>query len=437
MRMAEYTERKVCRGCQANLPAENLVDLGAQTIVDFLANGEEGRGAAPLELVQCKTCALLQLRHTVKPDTLYRTFWYRSGINEQMRRALKDVVDAALMRVFLKPGDVVCDIGSNDGTMLAMYPEDIRKVGFEPAEQLAEESMKLIRKNVQIVDDYFGRLKAQDASHGKKYKVVTAIAMFYDLDHPLEFLRDVAAILHDEGIFIVQMNYLGLMIRNMAFDNIGHEHLCYYSLTSLMPLFKQAGLAIVDVEINDVNGGSFRVYAKRSQPELHVEDIVDVMLQEEKEHLSAAAMKSFSGKVGVISGQLVTFLVRMNSLGRLVYAYGASTRGSTLLQTIFKNGQASTYLCGVAERDEHKIGKKTAGTGLRIVSEEDARAKADYFLILPYHFWPSIAQREKKWMGNGGKAILPLPYPRVVTVSEETIGLVLVTVELEKEMGTW
>jgi NDP-4-keto-2,6-dideoxyhexose 3-C-methyltransferase len=427
-----YTERKTCRACGAALPLQNMLDLGKQTIVDFLSDGEPGRGTAPLELVQCshKGCELLQLRHTVDADTLYRTFWYRSGINEQMRKALYEVVKDSLRYTELRSGDAVCDIGSNDGTLLGFYPDEVKKIGFEPAEKLAEESCMSATRHLHVVCDYFKGSTAERIIRGKKYKVVTAVAMFYDLDEPLEFLDDVASVLHPEGIFVVQMNYLGLMARNMAFDNIGHEHLCYYALSSLLPLFEHAGLKIVDVETNDVNGGSFRVYARRKNGhQIAVEDGVNVMLQEEREHLSRQ-VKEFSQGVRSISLELCNFVTKLHRAGKKVYAYGASTRGSTLLQTVF-GGDSSYCLEGVAERDVHKIGKTTAGTGLKIVSEEEARENADYFLLLPYHFFSSIMRREQNWMESGGKFIVPVPYPRVYSARE---GMKPQAVDLEKEL---
>jgi NDP-4-keto-2,6-dideoxyhexose 3-C-methyltransferase len=433
-----YTERKVCRACHRDLPKNNILDLGTQAIVDFVANGQDSRGSAPLQLAQCdnEDCGLLQLRHTVDSDTLYRKFWYRSGINEQMKTALSDVVRDSKRYVSLRTNDIICDIGSNDGTMLGFYPPEIRKVGFEPAEELAEESMRKKIRNLHMVDDYFTGAKALSVSQGKKYKIVTAIAMFYDLDNPLQFLKDVASTLHDDGIFVVQMNYLGLMIRNLTFDNISHEHLCYYSLTSLAPLFTEAGLKIVDVELNDVNGGSFRVYARKNEKTLVTEDVVSMMLNEEAETLSPRAIAAFGERVSMIATQLREFIIRLHEAGKQVYAYGASTRGSTLLQTLFQPAtDASKYIAGAAERDEHKIGKVTAGTELFIVSEETARILADFFLVLPYHFLDSILQREKRWMLKGGKLIVPLPHPRVYSATQNGNGkIVSEAVELTKEL---
>jgi NDP-4-keto-2,6-dideoxyhexose 3-C-methyltransferase len=415
----KITERKTCRACQMDLPEENVLSLGSHEVVDFVQLLDEGRGQAPLDLVVCRNshCNLLQLRHTVDADTLFRKFWYRSGINEQMKVALKDVVDSVQHYVTLQGHDVVGDIGSNDGTTLGFFGKELRRVGFEPATELARESQK---PGTKIVNDYFSAFEALKASHGRKYKCLLALAMFYDLDHPEQFLRDVAQVLHPEGVFVVQMNYLGLMLRNLTFDNIGHEHLCYYSLSSLQPLFSRVGLRIVDVEINDVNGGSFRVYAK---PGHHpVEPTVATLLAEEAEAVNLDAILRFGKRVEQTIGELRIFIEKLNKQGKKVYAYGASTRGSTLLQAMFPDGKAHDYIAGVAERDERKVGRRTAGTYLPIVSEQAAREDADFFLILVYHFWHSISQRERSWMLTGGRCIIPLPRPKVVALEEVGLG---------------
>lgn len=407
------TEKLVCRVCKAGLPRTSIIDLGDQYIVDFPKKGEKGRDHAPLELALCK-CGLLQLRHTVDADTLFKTFWYRSGINEQMRAALANVVTSAAAQVSLKPKDLVLDIGSNDGTLLSMYGDDIGTVGFEPATEVAEES----RKNTSAIiwNTYFNAKNALYSSIGKKYKIVTAIAMFYDLDDPLAFIKEVEQILHDDGVFVVQMNYLGSMLRNLAFDNISHEHLCYYSLQTLMQMFQSVGLVIVDAETNEINGGSIRIYAKKKGINSFR---CAQLLREDMQICKRDKIEQFAERIDDCCAELGLLLGGLAKEGKKVYAYGASTRGSTLLQTLFNtSANAKDYILGVAERDPNKFGREMNGLDLAIISEEDARKEADYFLLLPYHFWSSISKRERQWMVNGGKFILPVPFVKVATLGQ-------------------
>lgn len=440
-----FTQKEYCRACGAHLSGPPLVDLGEQEIVDFVDYGQPSRGRAPLVLVQCpdKGCQLVQLWHTVEPDVLFKKFWYRSSINEQMRNALADVVTQALRRVHLQPEDAVLDIGSNDGQLLMNYPKDrfLRLVGFEPAEELAQEAairmeVNYRRENFGFVPGYFNAVDALASSGKKKYKVITACAMFYDLDNPNDFLSDVQEVLAEDGIFVIQMNYLHLMLRNLAFDNISHEHLCYYSLTSLLPLLARNGLCVEDVETNDVNGGSIRIYIKHSTSDRVIDWPASVsdLLATERE-VTEKSLSYFAERVRATSSTLLTLLVEAKNAGKKVYVYGASTRGMVLLQTVFGKEKASDYIVAAAERDIWKHGKLMAGLDIPITFEEAARADADYMLILPYHFWPSIYKREEQWMKSGGKFILPLPYPRVLEIQKQPNGqFMAVPNDLEEEI---
>lgn len=406
--MLSHRERSTCRVCNTLLPAENIVDLGEQAIVDFPPIGqEETRGYAPLQLVQCVKCELVQLRHTVNPEVLYRKFWYRSSINEQMRKALKDVTDSARQHVTLRAGDMVCDIGTNDGELLLNYSDNIKKVGFEPARELATEATRRVGPQSWIVNDFFKKGVLQPNS----CKVITAIAMFYDLDNPLEFLEAVKEALHPDGVFVIQMNYLGTMLRNATFDNISHEHLCYYSLNTLQRLLERVGMRIIQVLSNDVNGGSIRVII--SKDTLRPFNTLGWQLGDDRRMCSRDQMDLFAKRIDGICGRLRKFLADACHSGKKTYVYGASTRGATILQTIYRDFDKEAYvvLQGAAERDELKWGHYIAGTSIPIVREDDARKEADYFLLLPYHFWPSIRERERSWMMKGGKFIIPLPFP--------------------------
>lgn len=435
--MTTVTEKQECRVCGVKFSGKILLNFGEQTIVDFLEQGEVGRGKAPLQLVQCESCGLVQLRHTVDADTLYRKFFYRSSINEQMRDALKDVVEEAMDRVEWQHSDVFCDIGSNDGELLLNYPNTVLKIGFEPAEALAEEAASRFRSRQdaswEVIPSYFNAIEAMAASRRVPFKIITACAMFYDLDNPKEFLYDVKACLDPGGVFVVQMNYLGSMVRNLAFDNIGHEHLCYYSLTTMKKLFDKIGLEIFEVELNEVNGGSIRVYTghKNVRP---IKSSVQDLLMVESTQLSEHSIKNFAERADSIAKVLLSFLKELKKQGKRVYAYGASTRGMTLLQTIFREEKATDYIIAAAERDNRKYGKTMAGMDIPIISEAEAREKADYMLVLCYHFWKSIREREKFWMRTGGKFIIPLPYPKVMYCMGEGPASIPVAHDLTEEL---
>jgi SAM-dependent methyltransferase len=371
----------------------------------------------------CLDCKLVQLQHTTNPNLLYNeNYGYKSGINELMCSELADIVDS----VVVESGDLVVDIGCNDGTLLSNYPRDVYRVGFDPSlgtnvtsgNNLATHCQENVSRDgaeYKIFRDYFSAEEFEAVFGKRKAKVITAIAMFYDLEDPNKFLRDVKKILADDGTFIIQQNYLVGMLKNVAFDNICHEHLEYYSLTSLERLLDHNGLMVVNTEERDINGGSFRTYIKKSAVSCNCyftpdrpSSSVEKMRQKEigMELDSTIPYMVFASKIKNISKALKMCIEDLVRVGKKVYVYGASTRGNSLLQVA---GIDHNLIIGAAERNPVKYGKYTAGTKIKIVSEEEARKKADYFLCLPWFLKESFIEREKEFIKKGGHLVFPLP----------------------------
>ena len=413
MEYKSYDVRTTCRSCHA----ESLVpilSLGDQYVSDFVAEGAPTGVQVPLELVLCDAgsgeCGLLQLRHTTSRELLYRHYWYKSGINQTMRDALADIARSAEDLVKLEAGDLVLDIGCNDGTLLRSYKNSgLFLAGFEPAVNLIPEAEE---GTTRIINDFFNFDEYHRVFADTKAKVITSIAMFYDLEEPNQFVSDVARILNDDGVWIIQMNYLRLMLEQNAFDNIGHEHLEYYSLMSLHNLLRRHQLEIFDVELNEINGGSFRTYVQHPgvRPvRLNVSDL------ETGESLlrSIKPYHAFAERVEDIKSRLCQFIYREIDRGKKVYVYGASTRGNTLLQYF---GLDHKMITAAAERNPQKYGLRTVGTGIPIISEEQARKeRPDYFLVLPWAFLHEFMEREREFLTLGGKFIAPLPEYQIIS----------------------
>ncbi|OGZ53133.1 MAG: hypothetical protein A3B25_03285 [Candidatus Ryanbacteria bacterium RIFCSPLOWO2_01_FULL_48_26] len=422
---ADVALRNTCRVCgSSNLTS--ILSLGNLYVSDFVDDESDEGLRAPLDLVLCDVtnggCGLLQLRHTVSHEAMYRNYWYRSGMNKTMTDELNGIAAKIEGLVKLHQGDYVIDIGANDGTLLRGYKTaGLNRIGYEPARNLGKYNSVGTTK---IFNDFFGHEAWKKEFGSKKAKAITAIAMFYDLENPNKFVADVAQCLDPEGVFIIQMSYLPLMLSQNAFDNICHEHVEYYSLLSLENLLKRQKLEVFDVETNDVNGGSFRIYMRHAGggrsinvPKGAVARVSRMQEEEKKMGLHQKKVHDeFVKRVQKTRDQLSNFIKSEKKKGKKIYVYGASTKGNTLLQYF---GLDSSVIDAAAERNPDKWGKKTIGTNILIVSEEQARTEQpDYFLVLPWHFIEEFKLREEEFLKRGGKFIVPLPEFKVIAMGD-------------------
>lgn len=400
-----------CRSC-CSKKLDPILSLGQLYISDFVDTDFFKKEKAPLKLVLCRECGLFQLRNTVSAEKLYRHYWYRSGINNTMRKELKNIAKKAMGVSGLKSGDFVLDIGSNDSTLLLSYTmKGITRVGFEPSRNLMRQART---GDLAIVNNFFNYKDWRRNFGDARAKIITAIAMFYDLDDPNEFIADIVKVLDHNGVFIIQMSYLPLMLSQNAYDNICHEHLCYYSLTSLEGILERHGLEVFDVVLNDVNGGSFRVFVHYKGDLRRVTKHV-FRLRDSEKNLKLFDRKmydAFASRVRFLRKKLTDFIKREVQKGKKVYVYGASTKGNTLLQFCRLDFR---LIKAAADRSPFKWGKRTVGTSIPIIPEAQARKeKPDYFLVLPWHFLKEFVQREKHFLNSGGKFIVPLSQFKVI-----------------------
>lgn len=404
---------KVCRICKSELIP--ILSLGNQYVSNFVVSSEN-HIRVPLELVLCNNCGLLQLKHSTPPELLYSEYWYKSGISSIIRNDLEDIVRKVESLVDLKNEDIVVDIGCNDGTMLRFYEnKNLTLVGFEPARNLIEEASVGTSK---IINNYFNSQDFKEHFGTKKAKVITAISMFYDLESPDEFLDNITDILDEDGIFVIQQNYLVSMLEQNAFDNIVHEHIEYYSLFTMEKLFKKHNLEIFDIELNDINGGSFRTYFKFKNSSIKGFDGAEERLRKVREKEQRIGLdgkeiyQEFAARANKIKNELINFIKTELKKGKKIYIYGASTRGNTTLQFC---GIDFTLITAAVDKNPIKWGKKTIGSMIPIISIEQYRKeKPDYLLVLPWHLFEEIKQQEKEFLNSGGKFIVPLPKFRIV-----------------------
>lgn len=404
---------------------KELFSLGKLYVSDFIELSESASEFKKYELkMMMEDSGAVRLEECVPPNLMYGKYWYRSGINQSMRNGLKDIVDSILSVIKLNGGDVWLDIACNDGIMFDFIPNDIIKIGIDPVDDTYKNESK--DRADLIIQDFFSYDVYKKSKFGdSKAKVITTIAMFYDLDNPDSFLQDIHKILDDDGLFVLQMSYTPLMIKQLAFDNICHEHVYYYSLFNIKTLLERNGFSVVDCQLNDINGGSFRVYIKKketansfyTQPYRDVCNFrIDSILEYEKT-MKLDAVETwvdFFNRINDLKKETLSFITKVKNEGKSIWGYGASTKGNTLLQYF---GLDNNLIDGIADRSPYKWGLKTAGTNIPIFSEEEMRkVKPDYLLVLPWHFISEFKEREKQYLLNGGKFIVPCPKFEIISI---------------------
>jgi hypothetical protein len=414
--------RATCRicGCQHLAP---VLSLGNQRIAGAFADpkgGEPVRRAIPLELVRCdmtrdqEACGLIQTRHTVPGSILYSSYWYRSGVNRTMTENLHGIAQGIESIVSLEPGDLVVDIGCNDGTLLDGYASPgLRYIGFDPSDV----GRYAVEKGYEVVRDFYSAEALRRRHPEQKAKAITSIAMFYDLENPRATVVDIAEALAERGIWVMELHYLPAMLEANAFDAIVHEHLEYYSLAVLERLVGEAGLEVVAAELNDINGGSIRLFighqgAHAQTPE-QAEELGRLRVNEFELALDAPEpYEAFRQRVEKVRDDLLALCRELHSEGKTIHVYGASTKGNTILQYA---GIDSSLIAAAADRNPDKWGSETIATKIPIISEEESRAaNPDYYLALPWHFLNEFLEREQAFLQGGGQFIVPLPEVRLI-----------------------
>lgn len=421
--MVKY--RQTCRSCGLATLVP-VISLGEQWLASNFAISADFPAVErpiPLELVRCdpqrdeSACGLVQLRHTVPSDLMYSCYGYRSGVNETMRKHLQGIARSAEKRVGLGRDDLVVDIGANDGTLLLSYEtKGPLYVGFEPSNILPADPVP----HLTYIKDYFSVAALRTHVGNRKAKIITSIAMFYDIEAPNQFVAEVAASLADDGLWLLELSYLPSMLQNGSFDTICHEHLEYYSLSTLERLIARHGLQIADAELNDSNGGSIRVTVchQGSGWGQHSNEVRSRIYRLKKAEFEArldteAPYRAFGAMVERIRAELAPLIAKLRSSGKSIYGYGASTKGNVILQYC---GVGPTHVTAIADRNPAKWGTRTLGTNIPIVSEDEMRqAKPDFLLVLPWHFMSEFRAREEVFCARGGKFIVPVPKVEIVS----------------------
>ena len=409
------TPRSSCRNCN-NYKFDNLFSLGNLFYTGkFPSEKKQKIPKGKISLVKCESCQLVQLDRKFNPKYLYnKDYGYRSGINKTMKNHLTSITKKLTKLVKLKKNDFVLDIASNDATLLNSYKTyGIKKIGIDP---ILNKFKKFYKKIDYKIANFFTLEVIQKKKIKNKFKIITACAVFYDIDKPNKFLKDVSQLIdQDEGVFYLEFQDLLSIIKNNLFDTICHEHLEYYSLKVAKNMIEKNNLKIIDIYKNDINGGSLGIFISHVNSKFKTinKNVNKILVEEKKFKLNEVkTYVSFYNKINNIKKKLLKILIKIKKNNKTIHGYGASTKGNVLLQYFDINHNLIDY---VADRNPAKNNHYTPGTKIKIITEEKSRKhKPDFYLVLPWHFKKEILIREKKIIKNGTKFIFPLPNIQVI-----------------------
>jgi hypothetical protein len=409
-----YKEISKCRISDSNNLVE-VLSLGDQYLSGvFPKTANEKLSHGPLDLVWCPDSGLLQLKQSYSLEEMYgNNYGYRSGLNQSMVDHLTHKAKYLEKLCNLSSNDLVVDIGSNDATFLKAIPlKNITRVGIDPS---GGKFREFYTDSIELITEFFPSEKFTEINKGKKAKLVTSLSMFYDLEDPLGFIESISELLDDDGVWHFEQSYLPSMLRTGSYDTICHEHLEYYSVAVVKKMLAESGLIIIDIQFNDVNGGSFAVTAAKKTTSLKCNHVVIDWLLRQEEKMGLDTIKPYKDfECGVHNHKknLRDIVCSLNADGKKIIGYGASTKGNILLQFCGLTEKEIPY---IAEVNQDKFGCVTPGTNIPIISEEEARKiKPDYFFVLPWHFKHGILQREREFISKGGKFLVPLPEIQII-----------------------
>ena len=395
---------KNCRSCKSK-SLTNLYSLGKHSLTGIFPSTKNSKiTRGNLSMIICNKCKLLQLENNFDANEMYGdNYGYMSSLNSSMVSHLKLKALSLKKRYNLKTNNNILDIGSNDGTFLSFFNNRLKLFGCDPT---IKKFSKYYRKDINQIPSFF----SSKLFKNKKFNLITSISMFYDLPDPLNFAKEIKSILHNDGVWHIELSYMPMMIKNRSYDTICHEHLEYYSLKSLKYLLDKADLKIVNLSFNQINGGSIEVdIAKKKSKLKESKPLINWVLKSERlnKYNEIKKHKDFFKECQNHKVLLKNLLITLKKQNKKIIGYGASTKGNVLLQYCNIN---SNLLDSISEVNKFKFNKYTPGSNIKIISEKKAKLKnPDYMLVLPWHFKDNILQREQKFLKSGGKLIFPLP----------------------------
>jgi len=403
----------ICRLCKySNL--REILDLGSQSFTGiFPSNRTESVPIGPLTLMRCGNCGLVQLNHNFDKNLMYGdNYGYESSLNSSMVDHLEKIYRSLLKISQITPDSVVLDIGSNDATFLNFFNDlNVDRIGIDPT---IKKFKSKYTSDICQVEAFFSKESFFQVSN-KKASIITSISMLYDLEDPIEFAKELRECLEDDGVWFFEQSYLKLMVENIAYDTICHEHLSYFSAGTIERLLDESGFYVLQVETNLINGGSIAIFAKKKlKGEWHCEEFKQLLETEARDGMQTFEFyEKFAGEIIQHKSDLISVLLKLRDDGKTIMGLGASTKGNVLLQYV---GIDSTLISKIGEVNPEKFNCFTPGTLIPIITEEEVLSQSpDYLFIVPWHFKETFLVKTQKFRAAGGKLIFPLPKIQIVT----------------------
>jgi len=410
-----------CRVC-GNKNLAPIINLGEQRLSGVFPHPDGPQASkSPLEIIRCdkskerRACGLVQLKHSADLHEMYgATYGYYSSISPTMVSHLEEIGRRLLQFVRLKKGDIILDIGCNDGTLLNCFRgKGVDRVGIDPS---SEKFASNFHDDIEVAYKLFSEESVREIIGDRKCNIITSIAMFYDIDDPIDFMKQIKSLLTDNGIWALELSYFPLLLTNLTYDQICHEHVTYPSLTQMSYMMEEAGLKVLDVDINYINGGSFFIIAgHKDGPYKQQTKKISELLRSEAPLDSKSSYDRFHRRVKAHRDEIKHFFSLVKESGKKIYGYGASTKGNVVLN--FCNLGPEDLPC-ISDRNPEKVGLITPGTGIPIISHEEMREeKPEYLFVLIWHFRKEVIEYELEFLKRGGKLVFHLPRLHTVDIN--------------------
>ena len=368
-----------------------------------------------LDLFECNNCKLIQFSKLAPLEEMYgQTYGYRTSLSKLMVNHIYSKYLNIKKNNFIKKNSNILDIGSNDGTFLNFFGKDKFKGNLFGIDPSADKFLKYYNKNIKLITEYFNFKKVNQNTDykktNKKFSLITSFAMFYDIENPNLFCKDIGKLLDKDGVWILEFSYFPLLLKNLTYDQICHEHITYYSLTTFKNIISKNNLKIVDFSFNEINGGSIEVIcAKKNSKHKSKDKKINEILAEEKK-INHHSYKRLANRIDNTKNNIKYFL---NWAGKNnVIGYGASTKGNIILNQCNLNSNDLKFIC---DANPYKYNRYTPGSNIKIISKEKMRKiKPKYLFVLIWSFRKEVISQEIDYIKKGGKLVFHLPIFHII-----------------------